>query len=102
MSAGTPMFKVLPKGARKAVFYVPEAVLAQFPVGRRVRVSGDGVGQLTAAVDKVAVSPEYAPPMLYDERSRGSLRFRVEATLLGTAADVVPFGLPVSVEAEHD
>ncbi|GAA6143657.1 HlyD family efflux transporter periplasmic adaptor subunit [Hydrogenophaga sp. 5NK40-0174] len=78
--AGQPVVSVLPEGAVKALFFVPEAQLADVPVGARVIVSCDGCGEpVVARVSHVADAPEFTPPVIYSNAQRSKLVYRVEA-----------------------
>ncbi len=80
VNAGSPVVILLPSGQIRARFFVPEADIARLRPGVRVRLSRDGVAELTAAVTYISPQAEYNPPVIYSRESRGKLVYRVEAT----------------------
>ncbi len=96
VSAGTPVVSILPEGALKVKFYVPETVRAGFALGDKVVVSCDGCPDgLTATLSYFASDPQFTPPVIYSRDERQRLSFLIEATLDG--ASLHP-GQPVTVE----
>jgi len=96
VAAGTPVVSILPAGALKVKFYVPEAARTGFALGDQVAVSCDGCPDgLTARVSFFASDPQFTPPVIYSRDERQRLSYLVEATL--DAARLHP-GQPVTVE----
>jgi len=96
VSAGTPVISILPEGALKVKFYVPEAVRPEFALGDMVAVSCDGCADgLTATISYFASDPQFTPPVIYSRDERQRLSFLIEATLAD--ATLHP-GQPVTVE----
>jgi len=94
-AAGTPVVAILPEGALKVKFYLPEGVRADFALGDTVAVSCDGCpAGLTASISHFASDPQFTPPVIYSRDERQRLSFLVEATLTGS----LPPGQPVTVE----
>ncbi|MEQ1808116.1 MAG: HlyD family secretion protein, partial [Burkholderiaceae bacterium] len=80
VGAGQPVLALLPPGATKARFFVPESELAGVAVGQSVSVSCDGCGApIAARIDFIATQPEYTPPVIYSNSQRARLVFMVEA-----------------------
>jgi HlyD family secretion protein len=95
VGAGTPVVALLPAGALKVKFYLPEADRSAFALGQRLQVSCDGCGTgLTATVSYFASDPQFTPPVIYSRDERNRLTFLVEARLDGGA---LPPGQPVTV-----
>lgn len=95
-SAGTPVVSILPAGALKVKFYLPEGVRQQFTLGDRLAVSCDGCpAGLTATVSFFASDPQFTPPVIYSRDERTRLSFLAEATL--DAGELHP-GQPVTLE----
>lgn len=95
-AAGAPVASILPEGALKVKFYLPEAVRQQFALGDRVAVSCDGCpAGLTATVSFFASDPQFTPPVIYSRDERQRLSFLAEATLDGGALHP---GQPVTLE----
>lgn len=85
--AGAPVVALLPPGAIKVRFFVPEPKLAQAGVGREVTLACDGcAGGLTARIRYVAPQAEFTPPVIYSNGSRAKLVFMVEAVPTDAAA----------------
>lgn len=94
--AGSTVVALLPPGALKLRFYVPEPMLSRVAVGQPVAVSCDGCAAgLTARVSFVAAQAEFTPPVLDGAGSRGKLVFLVEAEPAATSA--LKPGQPVDV-----
>ena len=78
--AGQPVVSLLPAGAVKARFFVPEAEVATLRPGARLLLRCDGcVTPLAARVSFVATRAEYTPPIIYSHTQRTRLVFMVEA-----------------------
>ena len=97
VNAGAPVVALLPPGALKLRFFVPEPALAQAAVGNEVALACDGCAAgLRARIRWVSPQAEYTPPVIYSNASRSKLVFAVEATPLEAAAALKP-GQPVDV-----
>ncbi len=97
VNAGAPVVALLPPGALKVRFFVPEPALARAAVGSEVALSCDGCApNLRARIRWVSPQAEYTPPVIYSNASRSKLVFAVEATPLDGAAALKP-GQPVDV-----
>jgi HlyD family secretion protein len=96
--AGQAVVSLLPDGARKILFYVPEATRSAVHPGREVRILCDGCADgLTATISSIATDAEFTPPVIYSKESRAKLVFRVEARPEGEAQKLDP-GQPVDVQ----
>jgi len=96
VSAGTPVISILPEGALKVKFYVPETVRSGFALGDKVAVSCDGCPDgLTATLSYFASDPQFTPPVIYSRTERQRLSFLIEATLDDSSLHP---GQPVTVE----
>jgi HlyD family secretion protein len=81
VAQGAPVLTVLPKGRQFVRFYVPQADLPKFSVGKVVKVTCDGCASgLMAKVRYVSREAEFTPPIIYSVRERHKLMFLVEAT----------------------
>lgn len=97
--AGQPVVSLLPPGAVKARFFVPEAEVATLSPGAAVMLQCDGCGTpIPARVSRIATQPEYTPPVIYSNAQRAKLVFLVEAwpTVPADAARLHP-GQPLDV-----
>ncbi len=80
VSAGSPVVALLPPGALKLRFFVPEPQLPRAVVGSEVAVACDGCpAGLTARISWVSPQAEFTPPVIYSNGSRAKLVFMVEA-----------------------
>lgn len=78
--AGQPVLSLLPPGAVKARFFVPEAEIATLAAGQVVNLSCDGCGSpIPARIRRIATRAEYTPPVIYSNAQRAKLVFLVEA-----------------------
>jgi HlyD family secretion protein len=96
VAAGQPVLALLPPGNRRIRFYVPEPKLAGIRMGQVVALACDSCPDgLTATVTFMAGQAEFTPPVIFSEKERAKLVFRIEAQPTDTAP--LPVGLPVSV-----
>lgn len=96
VNAGAPVVALLPPGAVKVRFFVPEPLLAQVAVGTQVGVACSGCAAgLTARVRYVSPQAEYTPPVIYSTGRHSKLVFMVEA--LPDATSPLKPGQPVDV-----
>ncbi len=77
---GAAVLSLLPDGALRVRFFVPEPQLPLVPIGAPVKVTCDGCPHpLDAKVSFVSPKPEYTPPVVYAGDARSKLVFLVEA-----------------------
>lgn len=80
VNAGQPVVALLPAGAIKARFFVPEAELGTIAAGQPVSIHCDGCGEpIAARIEFIASQAEYTPPVIYSNAQRSRLVFMVEA-----------------------
>jgi len=80
VNAGQPVVALLPAGAVRARFFVPEAELGAIKLGQAVELRCDGCGApIAAKIDFIATRAEYTPPVIYSNAQRSRLVFMVEA-----------------------
>jgi HlyD family secretion protein len=80
VGAGQPVVSLLPPGATKARFFVPESELGAIAIGQPVSVACDGCSAPVAArISFIATQAEYTPPVIYSNSQRARLVFMVEA-----------------------
>ncbi|MDD3371092.1 MAG: efflux RND transporter periplasmic adaptor subunit [Alphaproteobacteria bacterium] len=100
VAAGAPVVSLLPPGNVKVRFFVPQAELSRFELGRKVSIRCDGCGKAVAGkISYIASQSEYTPPVIYSVGSRDKLVFRVEAMPDAFSPALRP-GLPVDVVRE--
>jgi HlyD family secretion protein len=80
VAAGQPVVSLLPPGAVRARFFVPESELATLQLGQAVTLHCDACGApMAARIDFIAPQAEYTPPVIYSNAQRARLVFMVEA-----------------------
>ena len=93
--ANQPILSLLPDERIKVRFFVPEAQLSAYQIGRTVRFACDGCAKgLTAKIAYIAPRPEFTPPVIYSREARDRLVYLIEAR---PSARLNP-GQPVDVE----
>lgn len=93
---GAAIVTILPKGREFVRFYVPQADLSKFSVGRVVHVACDGCAAgLTAKVRFISTVSEFTPPVIYSVKERQKLMFLIEAT--PAKPEALHAGQPVDV-----
>ncbi|WP_137151009.1 HlyD family efflux transporter periplasmic adaptor subunit [Devosia sp. FKR38] len=95
MAGSAPVLSILPAGALKARFFVPETARASLAIGQEVQVSCDGCTAMAARITYLAAEPQTTPPVIYSREERGRLVYLVEATL--AAPGTLQPGQPVTV-----
>jgi len=95
MASGAPVVSILPAGALKARFFVPETDRASLALGDQVNVGCDGCAAMRATISYLAQEPQTTPPVIYSREERGRLVYLVEARL--TEPGTLQPGQPVSV-----
>jgi len=95
---GAPVVRMLPINNIKLRFFIPEPVLAQFPVGTKIAIHCDGCpADLVAEVTYVSTEPEFTPPIIYSNDTRAKLVFMIEARPSAAAAPALRPGQPVTI-----
>lgn len=86
-----PILSLLPDGAIRLKFYVPEPEFSEIAVGALLAVECDGCPQgLTARVTYASPEPEFTPPVIYSLKARQKLVHLVEARPEGEATALKP------------
>jgi HlyD family secretion protein len=98
VQAGAPVVSLLPPGAVKLRFFVPETVLPRMMPGAPVQASCDGCpAPVSARITFVSSQAEYTPPVIYSREQRSRLVFMVEARPQPADAARLKPGQPVDV-----
>lgn len=96
VNAGAPVVALLPAGALKLRFFVPETALPRARVGSTVAVACDGCpAGLQARIRWVSPQAEFTPPVIYGASNRAKLVYAVDAE--PTAGTALKPGQPVDV-----
>jgi HlyD family secretion protein len=99
--AGTPVLSLLPAGALKAEFYVPEPDRMRLGLGETVSIACDGCASgITGKISFLASSPQYTSPLIYSRDERANMVFLAEARIV-VKTGILP-GQPVTVSLEND
>lgn len=86
-----PILSLLPDGAVRLKFYVPEPQFSTLAVGAVLAVECDGCPPgLTARVTYASPDPEFTPPVIYSLETRQKLVHLVEARPEGEATALKP------------
>jgi HlyD family secretion protein len=99
--ANQPILALIPDDRIFVRFFVPEAQIAAYRVGQKIRFSCDGCpARLSATIAFVSPRPEFTPPIIYSREARDRLVFMVEARpderralVPGLPVDVMPIGV---------
>jgi HlyD family secretion protein len=95
---GAPVVRLLPPTNIKVRFFIPQPSLSLFPPGTPLAIHCDGCpADLTAAVSYVSTEPEFTPPIIYSNETRGKLVFMIEARPSEAAMRALRPGQPVTV-----
>jgi HlyD family secretion protein len=98
VNAGQPVVALLPAGAVRARFFVPECELGTLKLGQPVRIHCDGCGDaIPARIDFIATRAEYTPPVIYSNAQRARLVFMVEARADASGSARLKPGQPLDV-----
>lgn len=81
VTAGAPVVTLISDDRTFVRFFVPQADLSKFQVGKSLKVTCDGCKPQTAKVRFIAHEAEFTPPVIYSLKERQKLVFLVEATL---------------------
>ena len=81
--ASTPVLSILPPKNIYVRFFVPEAEFSKVHIGQKVRVTCDGCRPMAAEISFIAQQEEFTPPVVFSEKSRSKLVFKLEARMPG-------------------
>lgn len=88
---------LLPEGATRVVFFVPEARRNTLRIGQNVGFECSACPpDLSARISRIATEAEYTPPIIYSRENRARLVWRVEAIVTPAPGAPMP-GQPVTV-----
>jgi len=98
VNAGQPVVALLPPGATRARFFVPEAQIGAIAIGQPVTLHCNGCSApIAARIDFISTQPEYTPPVIYSNSQRARLVFMVEARPEAKDAARLRPGQPIDV-----
>ena len=96
VNAGQPVLSLLPPANLRMRFYVPEPALSTLVAwASRARDLRQLPRGASGKISFISSEAEYTPPVIFSEKERAKLVFRIEARPIETWS--LPIGLPVSV-----
>ncbi len=96
--AGAPVVRMLPPENIVLRFFVPQAVVGELKLGRKLAVRCDGCGaDIAATLAFISPQAEFTPPVIYSNETRDKLVFLVEGRPAAADATRLHPGQPVSV-----
>nr|WP_315063003.1 HlyD family efflux transporter periplasmic adaptor subunit [uncultured Campylobacter sp.] len=99
VQSSQPVLPLLSPSEVKIRFFVPAGALPSLHEGQKARISCEGCADFTARIVKIASAPEYAPPVIYNQTSQGTLVYLVEAVPENNATALHP-SLPIRARLE--
>jgi len=96
---GSPVMSILSSKDKYIVFYIPERLLHKFKVHQDVTVTCDNAQKpFQAKVSFIYPKVEFAPPILYTDKSRTSLVYKAEADISDSVSNnCLHVGQPVDI-----
>jgi HlyD family secretion protein len=96
-----PILSILAPENIYAIFFVPETSLAQLHLNQPIHIYCDGCKQsIMANISFISPSAEFTPPVIYSEKTRVNLIYRVEAKFNPTDVEHLHPGQPMTVSYE--
>lgn len=93
-----PVLSILTPQNIYAIFFVPEEQLSSIKIGQKISMTCDSCKQPTqASIYFISPKAEYTPPIIYSEKSRSKLIYRVEAKIPIQEAKRFHPGQPITV-----
>ena len=93
-----PVLSLLSPHNIYAVFYIPEEQLATLKLNQRIYITCDECdNNITATISYISPQAEYTPPIIYSEKTRPKLVYRIEAKFSDKDALKLHPGQPISV-----
>lgn len=98
-SAGRPIVSLLPPNNIRVRFFIPEAKLAKFKTGMKVKLSCDACSSAVwGVVNYISPEAEFTPPVIYSTKRREKLIYMAEAIPTPAQAATLKVGQPFEVE----
>jgi HlyD family secretion protein len=96
--ADSPILSLLDPKNVYVIFFLPERQLSSIKVGQKINFTCDSCKQpISATVYFVSDKAEYTPPVIYSEKSRVKLTYRIEAKLSIADAQKLNPGQPITI-----
>src|SRR6185312_12203386 len=96
--ATQPVLSLLAPEDIKIIFFVPETQLSTISLGKPIQISCDSCKAIIMAkINFISPQAEYTPPVIYSEKDRAKLVYRVEATPAIPDAIKLHPGQPVTI-----
>ena len=96
--ADSPILSLLDPKNVYVIFFLPERQLSTIKIGQKINFTCDSCKHsISATVYFVSDKAEYTPPVIYSEKSRVKLTYRIEAKLTATDAQKLNPGQPITI-----
>lgn len=95
--AQRPVLSILSPEDIRIFFFVPEEKISQIKLGQAVSITCDGCAEMNAKVNYISPTPEFTPPTIYSEQTRGKMTFLIKALPNEKDIEKLHPGQPVSV-----
>jgi HlyD family secretion protein len=97
--ANYPILGLLSPNNVSVIFFIPEPWLSRIKIGDPVQFFCDSKNKcLCAKIQFISPNAEYTPPVIYSQRSREKLVYRVEAKVPSDVTQYLHPGQPVGVD----
>lgn len=101
VQASMPILALITKENIKVVFFVPEAMLNQVPINKKIKITTEsGTDLAQGHVYYVSNIAEYTPPIIYSRQESARLVFRIEAKIDQPDLEKIHLGQPVFLELQ--
>lgn len=98
VAANQPVLSLLAPENIYLVFYVPEKDLSHIKLNQPIQFICDSCSsKLNATIEFISPEAEYTPPVIYSEKTREKLIYRVEGRLTPVIAKMMHPGQPITV-----
>lgn len=97
VKSGSPVTALLTPDNIKVIFYLPEKNLSQIKLKQTIIFQCDGCEKSKAIITYISPEAEYTPPVIYSQKTRSQLVYRIECTMAPKIAVKFHPGQPVDV-----
>lgn len=102
VEANHPVVAMLTPDNIRVLFYIPEALLSQVKLGKKVVFNCDGCKQTEANISYISPEAEYTPPVIYSKDTRNKLVYLIRADMPADVAIQFHPGQPIDVTLVHE
>lgn len=98
VAATHPILSLVSPRNKKIVFYSPETLLNHFPLNKEVMIKCDDCRTpIQVTISYVSPQAEYTPPVIFSEKARTKLIYRIEAKSTDSQFLQLHLGQPITV-----